>query len=326
MPNLKNISAEPLLLTPLREGGTGGKLAAGATANIVLGAYEVQYINSGKMDNVDSGDASGARGGVRTTERITGSFTANGQTSPALDVKSMAAIGVDLSNAANSTATIQYEYSPDNGTTWRPLSMVDTGLAASDPFTAQAWAAQIRFVAAEGGLPSHATHFRLRVSAWSLGSIAYVIQASDQEIEPAVAVAGTVALRAGAAAIGTVALGAGSAAVGTVSLGSKSSTRMHGATSGAIKASAGVLHSLHVANTAAAIRYLKLYNLVAAPALGAGTPFLTIPLPAGGSRDLELPHPLSLSTGISWRVTQGLADNDAVDAVATDITGMAVFA
>lgn len=50
----------------------------------------------------------------------------------------------------------------------------------------------------------------------------------------------------------------------------------------AVKASAGVLYSIHVTNINAAVRYLQIFNQTTAPA-GGNTPFISIPIPAGSS-------------------------------------------
>lgn len=94
----------------------------------------------------------------------------------------------------------------------------------------------------------------------------------------------------------------------------------------AIKGSAGTLYSFVVTNTNAAIRYLKWYN-VAAPT-SASTPVLTIAVPgntAGAGVALSSTVGIAFDTAISFRMTTGAADADAVAVAANDLILSAVY-
>jgi hypothetical protein len=81
-----------------------------------------------------------------------------------------------------------------------------------------------------------------------------------------------------------------------------------------VKASAGQVYKIRATNNSATIAYIKLYDATSATA-GVGTPVDTIMIPAataGGAGiadlygDIGVPH----TTGITFIVTTGIADND----------------
>lgn len=80
-----------------------------------------------------------------------------------------------------------------------------------------------------------------------------------------------------------------------------------------IKASAGTVYSIHVCNSNAAIRYLKLYNKATAPTCGTDTPVMRFPLTSGTAgfcRDISLPVGASFSLGIGMCIVTGVGDAD----------------
>lgn len=87
-----------------------------------------------------------------------------------------------------------------------------------------------------------------------------------------------------------------------------------------VKGSAGVLTSL-VANNASlsAWRYIRLYNLAAAPTVGTSTAVYVVPIPPQGSVALNFPSGLGFSTGIAVAITGGSAANDATAIGAGDV-------
>lgn len=87
-----------------------------------------------------------------------------------------------------------------------------------------------------------------------------------------------------------------------------------------VKNAPGTLTRVIGHNKAAADRYLKLYNMTSAPTVGTSTPFMTITLPAGLPFALELQQ--FFSSGISFALTTGVADNDTGALSAGDITGL----
>ena len=74
----------------------------------------------------------------------------------------------------------------------------------------------------------------------------------------------------------------------------------------------------YLANAAAAIRYVKLYNKATAPDQ-TDTPLLTILLPASSAANIIAPAGIDFTTGISIRATTGVADNDTGAPSANDV-------
>jgi len=91
-----------------------------------------------------------------------------------------------------------------------------------------------------------------------------------------------------------------------------------------IKASAGTLGFLTVGNINAAQRYLKFYNKASAPTVGTDVPVLVFIVPgntAGTGSNVPIPAPgINFSTGISFAITTGVADNDTGAVAANEIT------
>lgn len=78
-----------------------------------------------------------------------------------------------------------------------------------------------------------------------------------------------------------------------------------------IKAAPGILNHLSVSNINAAARYLKLYDKSTGPTSG-DTPVQTILVPAAQARTIDFTSlGLAFAAGISFRLTTGVADNDA---------------
>lgn len=87
-----------------------------------------------------------------------------------------------------------------------------------------------------------------------------------------------------------------------------------------VKASAGTLYSIAAFSVVASVRYLKLYDKNSAPT-SADTPIHVFAIPgntAGAGLVESIPTGLAFSNGIAFRVTTGIADNDANAASAND--------
>lgn len=87
-----------------------------------------------------------------------------------------------------------------------------------------------------------------------------------------------------------------------------------------VKASAGTLYALAFTAVAASARFLKLYDKATGPT-SADTPVLTVMVPASAGATVSVPLPACgavFSTGIAFRMTTGLADNDANAVTAND--------
>jgi hypothetical protein len=89
-----------------------------------------------------------------------------------------------------------------------------------------------------------------------------------------------------------------------------------------VKAAPGTLYGIHIGNTAAAAKYLKLYNKAGAPTVGTDVPVLTIPIPAGGVRDINFGDiGLAFSLGIAYAITGAVADTDTTAVAVNDVVG-----
>lgn len=88
-----------------------------------------------------------------------------------------------------------------------------------------------------------------------------------------------------------------------------------------VKAAAGQIYGIELANNAAYAVFLKLFNKASAPTLGTDTPVRTIQIPAGGRCDISRPLGMAFSTGIAYAITKLLADNDTTAVAAGDLVG-----
>jgi len=89
-----------------------------------------------------------------------------------------------------------------------------------------------------------------------------------------------------------------------------------------VKASAGVLYSIHAINLNAAVRYLKFYNKASAPTVGTDPTVLTFPIPAsttGAGFAIAMPNGIAFATGIALALTTGVSDSDTGTVAANDI-------
>lgn len=86
-----------------------------------------------------------------------------------------------------------------------------------------------------------------------------------------------------------------------------------------IKSGAGVVTGWMCGNTAAAIRYVKLYDKGSSPSPGSDTPFWVIFLPAlSGSNAFPI-HPLHFTNGLGIAIVTGIANNDSSATAANDV-------
>lgn len=93
-----------------------------------------------------------------------------------------------------------------------------------------------------------------------------------------------------------------------------------------VKATAGSVSDIVVANVNAAIRYLKLYDLGRAPLPASDTPAITLALAANGLQTVYAPeNPPKFSNGISYVIVTGKADTDNTSVAADDICGAMNF-
>lgn len=86
-----------------------------------------------------------------------------------------------------------------------------------------------------------------------------------------------------------------------------------------VKASQGRIHQLHLHNSSAAAKFVKLYDKASAPVLAADTPVATIPIAAGATVILKYEGDMRFDTGIALAVTNLVADTDATAVAANDV-------
>lgn len=91
-----------------------------------------------------------------------------------------------------------------------------------------------------------------------------------------------------------------------------------------VKGGSGRIVGLFASNINAAARYLKFYDALSASVIvGTTVPTLTLMIPGGSTAGsgffLNLPCDLDFSTGISFALTTGVADNDTGAVGASDI-------
>src|SRR3989344_1428993 len=86
-----------------------------------------------------------------------------------------------------------------------------------------------------------------------------------------------------------------------------------------IKSSAGQIYGWVLFNDSAAVRYVKLYNKSSSPSVGSDTPFMTIPLPAGGGANVNFTSGITLSNGIGIGATTGITDLNTSSPAAYDV-------
>ena len=86
-----------------------------------------------------------------------------------------------------------------------------------------------------------------------------------------------------------------------------------------IKSSAGQIYGWFLFNNASSVRYVKLYNKASKPSVGFDTPFMTIPLPAGGGANVNFTSGITLSNGIGIGATTGITDLNTSSPAAYDV-------
>jgi hypothetical protein len=131
-------------------------------------------------------------------------------------------------------------------------------------------------------------------------------------------------LNAGTAAVGDVGLQVRANATGAMTVAKILAAATTNATS--VKASTGRVFGWQLTNTTAAAKYVRLYNLAAAPTVGTSTPVYNIVLPANATVNATFPMGIGHSTGIAYAITNAIADLDATAVAANDVLGAIYYA
>jgi hypothetical protein len=79
-----------------------------------------------------------------------------------------------------------------------------------------------------------------------------------------------------------------------------------------------VLHAVIIANTTAAVKYVKFYDKATAPTVGTNTPAATIAAPASTTLVLT-PVDFPFRSGIGFGITGAFGDSDTTAVAAGDI-------
>lgn len=181
--------------------------------------------------------------------------------------------------------------------------------------------------------------FRVRATAHTSGTAAYILQLGSYATEPipGAQISGTQPVSGTVTAnIGTGSLAAGTNLIGDIGIqvranatGAASITKLQSAASTnatLIKATAGRVFGWTLTNTTAAVKVVRLYNLTVAPTVGTSVPVYNIVIPPNGAVSQSVPVGLSHATGISYSITNGLADLDATAVAANDVIGSIYWA
>lgn len=168
---------------------------------------------------------------------------------------------------------------------------------------------------------------RVRNTAYTSGSQSWDYRAYKGGPECAPVASGAVAINAalpaGAAKVGDVGAQVTANATGAGVIAKVLSAASTNATN--VKASAGRLYGVHLGNTSAAWKYLKLHNTAAAPTPGAGVVAI-IAIPPGGQVSVGFDVGIGFATGIGYTITNLSPDADVTAVAAGDVVGTLVFA
>ncbi len=107
------------------------------------------------------------------------------------------------------------------------------------------------------------------------------------------------------------------ASAGGLSVYRNISLSSNGAT---IKSHPGQIYGWFLFNHGSAIRHVKLYNKSSHPSVGHDTPYMTIPLPAGGGANVNFTAGISFSHGIGVAATVGMSDGDTTPPAHNEVT------
>ena len=169
---------------------------------------------------------------------------------------------------------------------------------------------------------------RLSSDPWT-PSIATIAQATAARLNATVsgtvtANIGTGALAAGANLIGDTGLQVRANATGAMTVNKVLAAATTNAT--LIKATAGRVFGWRLVNTTAALKVVRLYNLTTAPVVGTSVPAYVIFLPPNGSAEWSSDIGIAHATGISYAITNAIADLDATAVAANDVLGFILSA
>lgn len=224
----------------------------------------------------------------------TGNITANGNT-----------VACDVTKASNvmmyctgtfAAVNCTFEGSIDNGVNWFAVQAVRSNANTVEATTGSLSAAPA--YAWELSVNAY-TNIRVRATAYTSGTQVWRIQPGAYATEPAPAIQSH-------GITGTVTTSSSPAVGSNYNVITAASTN-----AAVIKAGTGTLCEITIANVTASTIYVKLYNKTSAPTVGTDVPFLTIPVAASTTADMQFGVVgKRLSTGIAIAVTGAIAATD----------------
>lgn len=304
-------------------GGSGGAVTIADGANVSQGAVaDTAYASgSGTMVSILKGIFTRLRGGQATMANSLPVTISSDQTA----FPTSQGIGLEVTASASSAATIftqdasayrfliiqatgtwagtvAVEGSNDN-TNWVAIPLINSVSQANSPVNSFN----------NNGLylvPIGSKYLRSRVSSYSSGTVTLVAE-----------------FYYSATPLHTMGVSAGQYGTWTVTpipatSGGGSIYRVlwpANATGVNIKPSAGQLYGYQIANTAASIRYVKLYNKATAPTVGTDTPVLTLGIQPSSSLNFDSTTGIAFAAGIGIGVTNLVADSDTTAPTANDV-------
>ena len=250
-----------------------------------------------------------------TTAAVTANITANAQTVPIkVERASNLTISMVATTLSGHNATFEYSNNSTNGTdgNWYGVQVVrsnantvetTTGALAATPV--YGWEASVNAY----------KWFRVRATAHTSGTAAYILQPGSYATEPipAIQVTGTQPVS------GTVTVTAGT--VNPVVPATPYFLNSAATTNGAlILTGTSNVSSFYATNEGATAAYIKLYNKATAPTVGTDVPEMTIPVPAAVS---GVPGVATIPIGFhGFRFALGLGIAITRNAVHTDTTAI----
>ncbi len=88
------------------------------------------------------------------------------------------------------------------------------------------------------------------------------------------------------------------------------------------KNGAGTVYNVQLTNTGVAAVFFKFYNKASAPTVGTDVPVWTVAIPAGQSVNFTTTTGLAFATGISYAITNLVADSDTTAVLLNQVTGV----
>lgn len=271
-----------------------------------------------------------------TTQNLVPNGVATANSAVEIALVSNSVVSIQTTGTYTGALSVQLT---NNGTRWETVTVAQIINAITGVGTASIASAAI-------GIFNFSTAGFLRMRVTGLAAMtgtATVTLRAVQNPAAVVAIQATAAnLNATVSGTVTANIGTGSIAAGTNAIGDVGIQVRANATGaatvlpcqspatptvGTIKASAGRLLGYDLTNTAAALRYVKLFNATA-PTLGTTAALIEIAIPAGATKTGALPAGMAFATAITHTVTsaKGLTNNTAAGLAAADVVGWFAFA